>query len=97
MTAQSRPRFTSAQSEAGALAVLLPAAVTTGGGGLDTCGTGPTFCIIDTRLASTYCGADCSQGQSCPRGYGCRDIRVGGCLIGQNCTPSNGLTCAEVR
>ncbi len=48
----------------------------TNGGGIDTCGTGANFCITDTRLASTYCGADCSQGQSCPRGYGCRDIRV---------------------
>lgn len=48
----------------------------TSGGGLETCGTGANFCIIDTRLASTYCGADCSEGQACPRGYGCRDIRV---------------------
>jgi|APLak6261678615_1056124.scaffolds.fasta_scaffold03274_2 hypothetical protein len=48
----------------------------TSGGGTDTCGRGPNFCIIDTRTNSTYCGADCSQGQTCPRGYGCRDIRV---------------------
>ena len=48
----------------------------TSGGGIDTCGRGPNFCITDTRTASTYCGADCSMGQQCPRGYGCRDIRV---------------------
>ena len=48
----------------------------TSGGGTDTCGRGANFCIIDTRTNSTYCGADCSEGQSCPRGYGCRDIRV---------------------
>lgn len=48
----------------------------TNGGGTDTCGNGPNFCITDTRLGTTYCGADCSMGQTCPRGYGCRDIRV---------------------
>jgi hypothetical protein len=61
------------------------------GGGIDTCGTGANFCIIDTRTNSTYCGADCSQGQSCPRGYGCRDIRVVYtrtlCMPGQACAP----------
>ncbi len=48
----------------------------TSGGGVDTCGYGPNFCIIDTRTRATYCGADCSDGQSCPHGYGCRDIIV---------------------
>ncbi|MCU0696864.1 MAG: hypothetical protein MUC96_10065 [Myxococcaceae bacterium] len=48
----------------------------TSGGGVDTCGFGANYCIIDTRTASTYCGADCSEGQQCPRGYGCRDIRI---------------------
>ncbi len=46
------------------------------GGGISTCGSGANFCIIDTRTQDTYCGADCSEGQSCPRGYGCRDIRI---------------------
>lgn len=46
------------------------------GAGVETCGVGPNFCLIDTRLATTYCGVDCSQGQACPRGYACRDIRV---------------------
>jgi len=48
----------------------------TSGGGVYTCGHGANFCITDTRTHSTYCGADCSSGQACPRGYECRDIRV---------------------
>jgi hypothetical protein len=70
----------------------------TSGGGVDTCGTGANFCIIDTRLASTYCGADCSEGQSCPRGYGCRDIRVvftrWQCSATQPCPGDPTLPCA---
>lgn len=58
----------------------------TGGGGLQTCGTGANFCITDTRTASTYCGADCGDGQTCPKGYGCRDIRV--VLSRWQCGPS---------
>jgi hypothetical protein len=46
------------------------------GGGISTCGTGANYCITDTRTSSTYCGTDCSEGQTCPRGYGCRDIIV---------------------
>jgi hypothetical protein len=49
---------------------------TNGGGEVPCGGAEPNFCIIDTRTASTYCGADCSNGQACPRGYGCRDIRI---------------------
>ena len=59
----------------------------TNGGGLDTCGTGANYCITDTRTASTYCGADCSGGEICPRGYGCRDIRV--VLTRWQCNGSN--------
>ncbi|MCC6337398.1 MAG: hypothetical protein IT380_25800 [Myxococcales bacterium] len=70
----------------------------TSGGGIDTCGTGANFCIIDTRTASTYCGADCSEGQQCPRGYGCRDIRVvftrWQCSATQPCPGDPGLPCA---
>jgi hypothetical protein len=44
--------------------------------GKDTCGKGPNFCITETLTRITYCGADCSQGQSCPNGYRCRDIVV---------------------
>jgi len=47
------------------------------GGGVPTCGVGPNYCLIDTRHPGAYyCGADCSQGQSCPRGYGCQDVIV---------------------
>lgn len=48
----------------------------TSGGGIDTCGFGANYCIIDTQTNATYCGADCSEGEQCPRGYGCRDIRI---------------------
>ena len=70
----------------------------TSGAGVTTCGAGPNFCIIDTRTASTYCGADCSEGQLCPRGYQCRDIRVvlsrWQCGAGQPCTGNLNLPCA---
>jgi hypothetical protein len=47
------------------------------GGGVPTCGNGPNYCLIDTRHpGSSYCGADCSMGQSCPRGYSCQDVIV---------------------
>jgi hypothetical protein len=68
------------------------------GGGIDTCGRGPNFCIIDTRTNSTYCGADCSEGQQCPRGYGCRDIRVvftrWQCSTSQPCPGDPALPCS---
>ena len=69
----------------------------TSGGGIETCGQGANYCIIDTRNQDTYCGADCSEGQACPRGYGCRDIIVvftrwqcGGSLA---CAPDPTLPC----
>jgi hypothetical protein len=47
------------------------------GGGLNTCGTGANYCLIDTANPGNYfCGVDCSQGQTCPRGYGCQDVIV---------------------
>lgn len=73
----------------------------TSGGGVDTCGRGPNFCITDTRTASTYCGADCSAGQQCPRGYGCRDIRVvftrWQCNANQACPGDPSLPCSADR
>ncbi len=69
----------------------------TSGGGTDTCGRGANYCIIDTRTASTYCGADCSEGQQCPRGYGCRDIRIvltrWQCSATQACPPIPAFPC----
>ncbi len=70
----------------------------TSGAGISTCGTGANYCITDTRSASTYCGADCSSGESCPRGYGCRDIIVvfsrWQCNANQPCPPDPSLPCA---
>ncbi len=70
----------------------------TSGAGLSTCGTGANYCITDTRTASTYCGADCSAGESCPRGYGCRDIVVVfsrlECSTTKGCLPDPTLPCA---
>ncbi|MDP1825286.1 MAG: hypothetical protein Q8L48_18665 [Archangium sp.] len=47
------------------------------GGGVSICGTGPNYCLIDTRHpGNSFCGADCASGQSCPRGYACQDVIV---------------------
>jgi len=47
------------------------------GGGTQICGSGPNYCLVDTRNPGNYfCGADCSSGQSCPRGYSCEDVIV---------------------
>ena len=58
------------------------------GGGVSICGTGPNYCLTDTRNPGNYfCGADCSSGQSCPRGYACQDVIV---VVSQwACTRSN--------
>jgi len=59
-----------------------------GAGGLQVCGSGPNYCLIDTRNAGNFfCGADCSEGQACPRGYGCQDVIV--VLTQWSCTRSN--------
>jgi hypothetical protein len=47
------------------------------GGGVQICGSGPNYCLIDTRHPGNfYCGSDCGAGQSCPRGYACQDVIV---------------------
>jgi hypothetical protein len=47
------------------------------GGGTQICGSGPNYCLVDTRNpGNSFCGADCSSGQSCPRGYSCEDVIV---------------------
>ena len=71
------------------------------GGGLNICGTGANYCLIDTRHpGSFYCGADCSEGQSCPRGYACQDVIVvstqSQCNAASPACPSNAaLPCAS--
>lgn len=47
------------------------------GGGTSVCGRGPNFCLVDTRNpGNSFCGADCSQNQTCPRGYACQEVVV---------------------
>ena len=72
------------------------------GGGDALCGNGPNFCLIDTQnVGNYYCGVDCSEGQACPRGYGCQDvIVVGGGALPQcsaanpSCPANPALPCA---
>jgi len=50
------------------------------------------YCLIDPSLPlgqSYYCGVDCSQGQECPNGYYCHDVRI---VTAQNCDPDAGLS-----
>lgn len=61
------------------------------GGGVDTCGTGSNFCLVGDPAGNFFCGADCSQGQSCPAGYACQDIRV---VYTRWVCSASGLACA---
>jgi hypothetical protein len=48
--------------------------------------------LIDTSKPlgqAFYCGVDCSEGQDCPNGYRCRDVRI---VTAQNCDPKAGLS-----
>ena len=56
------------------------------------CGDGPNFCLLDrtVRYVSTFCGVDCSAGQACPSGFGCRPILIlthGLCQSDADCPP----------
>ena len=49
------------------------------------------YCLIDTSVPlgqAFYCGVDCTDGQECPNGYRCRDIRI---VTATKCEPSAGL------
>lgn len=60
------------------------------GAGITPCGSGPNFCLVDTAHPGNYfCGADCSEGQSCPRGYACQDVIVVGLPGTTQCDPSH--------
>ena len=62
-------------------------------------------CHVNEDCATEQCSAgECTiTRHPCANDDQCRTIRcvdfegIGACLIGQNCTPSNGLTCVEVQ
>ena len=62
-------------------------------------------CQVDSDCAPESCSAgECSiSRRKCVNDTDCKSIRCvdfqggGGCLIGQNCAPDNGLSCIEVR
>ncbi len=61
------------------------------------CGYGPNFCLVDTRYGGSFCGADCSADQACPRGYNCSDVIVvstqWACGPGQGCATNPNVPC----
>jgi hypothetical protein len=73
------------------------------GGGTSICGRGANYCLIDTRTpGNSYCGADCAEGQSCPRGFACQDVIVvssqWACTKANPACPTNpSLPCMEDR
>jgi hypothetical protein len=65
-------------------------------------------CVVDNECDQDVCNSEsrtCSVSQEpCTLDQGCLSIKCvsspggwGGCLIGQNCAPESGLTCADVR
>jgi Cys-rich repeat protein len=68
------------------------------GGATEVCGRGPNFCLIDTTHGGNFCGADCSEGQACPRGYRCSDVvvvfRQWECSASKGCAPNPNFPCA---
>ncbi|HEY0839646.1 MAG TPA: hypothetical protein VGD74_05625 [Vulgatibacter sp.] len=58
------------------------------------CGeTGANYCLQDTTTSSgSFCGADCYEGQECPNGFTCRDVRVvmqtNACASDADCKPN---------
>jgi hypothetical protein len=64
------------------------------------CGQGANFCLTSTAngiFGSTYCGVDCSQGESCPNGYHCADVvvvRSIGCSQNSDC-PTGPTPCQQ--
>ena len=61
------------------------------GGTTTFCAGVANFCLIDGSKPlgqSFFCGVDCNQGQECPFGYTCHDVRV---VRPVNCDPNAGL------
>jgi hypothetical protein len=62
-------------------------------------------CQVDSDCAQETCSAgECSVSRrSCVVDNDCRSIRcvdfqgAGGCFVGSNCAPANGLSCNEVK
>jgi hypothetical protein len=51
-----------------------------------------SFCLIDSSkplFQAFYCGVDCAEGQECPNGYICRDVRI---VTAQGCNFAGGLS-----
>lgn len=62
------------------------------GTGISACGRGKNYCLVDPNIqGNSFCGVDCSAGQTCPRGYECSDVVV--IYSNQQCTRTN-PTCA---
>jgi Cys-rich repeat protein len=60
------------------------------GGSIQPCGTGPNYCLVDTvNPGNSFCGADCSDGQACPNGFGCSDVIVVGLPGTASCSAAN--------
>ena len=67
-------------------------------GTVSACGAGNTgganFCLLDLENptgGTTFCGVDCSHGESCPSGYECDDVIIltqNPCSSDQSCNPS---------
>ena len=58
---------------------------------------GANFCLIDLHGNNLFCGVDCSQGQSCPSGYGKINVIIltkSTCFNDAACPPSN-IPCTD--
>jgi len=55
-------------------------------------GNPANYCLIDPSVPlgqAFFCGVDCSQGQECPNGYYCHDVRI---VTAQNCDTDAGIS-----
>lgn len=53
------------------------------------------YCLIDPSLPlgqAYYCGVDCGQGQECPNGYYCHDVRI---VTARNCDTDAGVAACK--
>jgi hypothetical protein len=59
-----------------------------------SCGLGQAedYCLIDASQVlgqAFFCGVNCAEGEECPNGYQCRDVRI---VTAQNCDADAGFT-----